>query len=659
MKALAAVLPASRQSFAAALLCLAGFVALLQVPDHPADNSHDFGSQAAIEYWVQARFALGTDVIQNVGPYGFATYPSIYTGILDARKLAINIALTVLFAGLLWDLARRQALDVQAGVLVFVAAFAHQDAFFYLLVWLIARRLLEGGGAVGRALLFAALALLALSKGTFFFLSAAAVAAFALGEAMQGRLRAAASWIGFYLLSFLALWIASGQSLGSLPGFVAALFSFTEGYNEAMPVYEIGATTFCGVALVLLAGAISLWRVFAGRVVHERLRSRIFFCALELLILFVVWKHGYVRADIHVLAFINYVLVVCLLSLWMLPGAPEPRATPPARTPDSRWRWRASLLVVAFAAGDFISLASLERFSLADHFTGTLDAFESTLSALGNPAAYRTRMRDLLEQSVHEMRQLSEPFRASVGEERVSYVGVQPGFLVYSGLRYEPTPSTISFAAWNAGALRRDAAYLADPATSPRFVILALPTIDNRFVPQDDSLAKLELLQRYTPLRVDDDNVLFESRAGTVPVRVVLQASKTARLAEWVEVPDSRGALWVSMRIPRTLAARAVALLYKPPETLIEYRTDDGVVHRERLVASIAPTGFLIEPLITTTAELMSAYPAAALPGFEPQRRRELRRVRELRLLCGAEGVLCADDYSIEFSRVENLHPGL
>ena len=55
------------------------FLAIFQLPEFSTFNSHDAGSQAAIEYWTLHGFSYGKDIIQNVGPLGFINYTRIFT----------------------------------------------------------------------------------------------------------------------------------------------------------------------------------------------------------------------------------------------------------------------------------------------------------------------------------------------------------------------------------------------------------------------------------------------------------------------------------------------------------------------------------------------------------------------------------------------------
>lgn len=632
------------------------FLLVFQLPDHAADNSHDYGSQAAIEYWVKSKLAFGTDVIQNVGPYGFVMYPSIYTGFLDGQKLIINVALTSLFAYLILNLSSGRT-KVQNFVLIMLAAlFAYQDAFYYVLFWMLAHSLYQKDNKFIQVILITSLALLGQAKGTFFVLSVFLIAAITAGHILKKEYRPAITKIGVYIVAFIVLWLIAGQTLVAIPKYVEAIFSFTSGYNEAMQFYEGEKTTLYGMILLSLLLIISLAKTLEKNKSEYSRGDLYFFCIIEILMLFVIWKHAYVRADGHVLTLIYYAAIVSFISIWRL--EPEFKLKGISQITNNRMGLNAfktvtTVLVLYIAYADF---QSLNMISLNHHVNGKINEIAKKINAIKHPFDYADTLDK--QKGIHISRMQAIKFKEMVGSEKVSYVGMLPGFMVYNDFNYMPTPSTISFTAWNETALRKDAEFFSSEKTRPKFVIFSAQTIDNRFVPQDDSLAKLELLNGYNPILYENENILFSKNESSNQYSFAKISEYGKQVGDWIDVPETNEPIWLTIDFDKSIVSRIGALLYKSPEYMFEYKTNDGQLYQEKLVPSIAGTGFLISPLISTNNELLAA---KSEPEYQKYLRGEsnaLKKVIGFRIKCGRLENICNKNYHVEFSKVAGLGLG-
>ena len=113
------------------------FLIIFQFPTIEVSNNHDLGSVAAYDYWTLRGFFYGKDIIQNVGPFGFIGYPSIYTGFLVKSKLIINFILVGFLVFSLWDSSRAQSILIRTTFLSFAGLFVVGDPMFYIILLLL------------------------------------------------------------------------------------------------------------------------------------------------------------------------------------------------------------------------------------------------------------------------------------------------------------------------------------------------------------------------------------------------------------------------------------------------------------------------------------------------------------------------------------------
>ena len=175
-----------------------------------------------------------------------------------------------------WDQVYSYLLAYLAGVFLLQK---RRDASFYF---------------VALALLFF-LAFAGLTKNTSLVLAAGAVVAVTLQKATERNFGAALGFASFFLLSLVTAWAVAGQELSNLPGFIRGIFVFSSGYNEAVMFQEDRATTVIALVILCLLLARSLYNFLALKLGVGRL-------LIETSILFIVWKHGLVRADFFHLA---------------------------------------------------------------------------------------------------------------------------------------------------------------------------------------------------------------------------------------------------------------------------------------------------------------------------------------------------------------------
>ncbi|MGP1609145.1 MAG: hypothetical protein ACTS5G_00460, partial [Burkholderiales bacterium] len=302
----------------------------------PPREVMDVGLDAS-NYGTYARFvaegkAYGPEVIPMAGPLGFVLYGHTYAGDLFYPRWILELAMKAGFAALVLHLfatirVRGLAWGWLAAVIVMTPAvddLLHDLAL--LLAGLVLLRAHHGGS--GRWAVFAALLMgpFALLKGTH-LVTAALVVGLSLAWSLVRRTpRPGLLQAGAFLIALLAAWCAAGQNPVHLPLYVRNTLDLSSGYNATMGLDELPVIFVAGLALAAgcaALGGLGLWlaRRESGRVIALLLLA--FFA-------FIKWKHGFLRADGHVIIFFTSVTVlaptlwVILRGAWFAPAAPLP-----------------------------------------------------------------------------------------------------------------------------------------------------------------------------------------------------------------------------------------------------------------------------------------------------------------------------------------------
>jgi hypothetical protein len=210
-------------------------LSLLQFPSRTYDFTHDLGSQATYEYYAAHDFQFGTQVYQNVGPYGFVHYGDTYSGYLHAQKVVLkNLWRLTLFLLIVWTLRRLPGARLKAcwgaGFFLYFAMdygvlLDWETPFACLTIYLAALYLLQDRCdrayyLVAGALL-CLLAFVALTKHTSFVLASFAVLCVAANKVLRREKMVGALIALAFPLFLLLHWALARQALANFAPFVA------------------------------------------------------------------------------------------------------------------------------------------------------------------------------------------------------------------------------------------------------------------------------------------------------------------------------------------------------------------------------------------------------------------------------------------------------
>lgn len=650
------------------IVFLVMFLAIIPLPTRVPVDDWDSGSQASYDYWTAHHMQYGVDFAQNVGPCAFIAYPDFYSGFFFNEKLAVSIILTAALAAVAIFVAKRISLIpakwlFYLTIVIFSTSFATKispsfvtaDVQLFLLSLLIACALYILENRLAIALLICVLSLISLSKGTCLFLSPPIIAFAFIHHLINKRTMTAVMVPVVYGASLAGFWLLAGQELLNIPAFFVATFQFARAYNEAMInnyrselATLIGDSTQVYVILTLIVSVIPSIKTLPIR----SLISRLALTAVQLLILFVIWKHGFTRTELtHNLIYYQFITIAAI-PLFFFPTQGE--------APSYNF-WKKPLLPVmttVLLAWTCImqncmtdpSLGAPQRLSLQ-----ALSRVKDNICLFFDITNQHKRLDSKLQQSISNM-QLPR-INAVTGNKQATYWGLDAAPMVYNRFFYRPIPATISFAACNQWIMKKDEAFFHDDATAPQYVVFTAKT-DKHFLPQDDALAQLEIFQRYDPVLLEKDRLLLERRKAPAITFEPIGEEKTYPLSTWIDVPvDTPDPLRVIVRLQQPVFASLAAALFRSSIYAIEYKLPDGTVHEAQFVPSTGQTGFLIAPLILSNEDLLAVYSRDGYDAYRASKSKILSRVSSFRVVC-LRSIFGATEMKVSFEKVHGLEFG-
>ncbi len=560
------------------------WLSLVALPGAPV-VALDPSYESVLVFSHQRNWQFGREINFIYGPWGFLN-SVIHLGANGAAiRLLWETVGRFLLAGTLVLLTRRFSRLRQAivvGACVFFG-WLHVDTMIgvFLTLGVVgglmrrnATRAELGGWVIG-------LAFLSEFKFTYGLIAAIGVFAAAGLAAVRHNWRTSAGLAVGFPIAILGWWMAAGQDPRNLAFYLRYSLELTSGNNSAMMAEGNFPPLVCGLVLAAM-GAGFVWRLLRN---HS---DRSFGCIASgflALAWFVVWKHGFIRADTHLLDFFAYNLIVAL-------------AIPALCFPAERFHLCDLALPVCL-----LGIWCVDP-GLLGHLPRT------AMGRLRHNVAAMFRAARLPEEWQEAFRMHKEEFslpaaRRIVGNGSVDCYNFNQGVVLLNGLNYRPRPVFQSYIAYTL-ALELSNLHFYESRHSPDYLLCNFVSVDRRYPALDDAALVAELPRGYQTVLIEGDYLLLR-KTRVLPAnrldRELIQ-SRTLALGEMLKLPaPPNGAIWIQADLPLSLLGKARALLYRTPIMTIEVTDQSGAKSKWQILPHIAEDGFLLQPLLANTVD--------------------------------------------------------
>jgi hypothetical protein len=200
---------------------------------------------------------------------------------------------------------------------------------------------------------------------------------------------------------------------------------------------------------------------------------------------------------------------------------------------------------------------------------------------------------------------------------------------------YTPRPVFQGYSAYSPRLIAANTAFYAS-AQAPAYVLLKYQPIDERYPTSEDAGVLLQLLYNYTPLFDERGFTLWKRVGDRRPISPHPLATRELLINEVCEIP-AQGNVWVEIDFPKSIRGRLRNLIYKPPPIEIHTMNQEGRRFVHRLVPSMSSTGFIINPQLETTRDLLGSAigdPTNSVVSFLVDMPRQSRRYFQRRFVC-------------------------
>jgi hypothetical protein len=371
----------------------------------------------------------------------------------------------------------------------------------------------------------------------------------------------------------------------------------------------------------LVASLIMLAWILTGSTTARMNRVLLALCVG--LYLFVAFKAGFVRNDVHaVFAATSMLLGALALAL-------------------AKWdRLYGVVLIAALLAWHSVD----EQYTSASTnlFGNISRSFKSALTGLDKRLTDKTWPKSEYDDALQAIMRVQPLPRLAGNSDIYSF---NQAFLIASGNRWNPRPIPQSYSVYTPALIKRNLRHLTSE-TRPDNVFLKVETIDGRFPSLDDGASWPALLGLYKPAGTAGDYLLLRKRDDSpLPLAPRPLNTETHRFSQSVTVPMEGRAVFVKIMINPTISGRIASLLYKSSQLQIEVALADESKKSFRLIGSMASTGFVLSPIVSARPDFEALFVKGEA---SPDRKVKSFMIRPI------DGAgFWNEEYSVEFSALD------
>ena len=368
-----------------------------------------------------------------------------------------------------------------------------------------------------------------------------------------------------------------------MPSYFVNMLSIIGGYTEAMSIagdeWEIG--------FYLIAAAVLLCT--AVREAKAKSVEKVCLPLMFTVVLFVAFKHGFVRHDAHALASGTMILLAAML----LGSICGPSRALPA-----------------------LFLASFVWLYIDGHNTKTdsqtfLNNVVTSYESAWDSLALRGFGRRMLK---HDFREAIARLRAESGlpqlQGTTDIYSFDQAYLIASGNVWNPRPIPQSYAAYTPALVEKNRLHLIGK-NAPDNLIFKMQPIDERIPSLEDGASWPVILSDYEPSGTSNGYLFLRRRGGHREIGQSLISAEKRSLGEVVKVPAASAAVFAKINITQNLLGKLADTFYKSSDLKIGLEMADGSRRSYRVISGMAKTGFLLSPLIANTDEFGALYGGA------------------------------------------------
>jgi hypothetical protein len=615
------------------IVSLVATLTFITIPRYPYFIDDALSEKAVLGYAHEHGLQFGKDIVFTYGPLGFLVSRYFFPHAADARMATDFVTCFATALGIVllaWKIGRVLPTHISRlpreegepvggasewmrlstlwkwlliGVFIYLCSNIDPRADLVLYIGLFSWGLLcflESGFRLGLSTtMFIGLAAFSvLVKANFLVLVGLSALLIVLDFGARGKILAVGWMVVGLASAFLWGWHVAGQDFSNLKPFFLNSIPIILGYDQTVGIEGLQILQQRGwmtLPLIFAVAAIRTLTAFKGSGPQPRLRRALLFLWTSALI-FIIWKHGFVRAGLFHSGFYFGLVPIIALAL---------EALPTERIKAANWS-RALAGVCCLIC--LLTLVSLFFSDLKSSLIQPIRAIPANLSALVKPGEFQ---RQMLEAQKSQLAETELPrIRKLVAHAPVDVFGQDQLYAVINDLNYRPRPIFQSYMAYNTPLARMNEQFYFSRA-SPEYVLFRLTPIDRRYGPLEDGAVLRDLLINYEPIEGENQFLLLKQKVAPSVPKLTLLREGTVHPGEPILLNESgQTDLWMQVTLKPTPLGLARQFFFKPTNVRLAmwHKPSKDGASWFRAPTPMLAAGFVASPMLANTDDTLNLY---------------------------------------------------
>ncbi|MEK7989745.1 MAG: hypothetical protein VSS52_001965 [Thiotrichaceae bacterium] len=423
---------------------------------------------------------------------------------------------------------------------------------------------------------------IAFTKFTYFLLVIVVVFLIFIHFMKKYSRRIALLHLIYFLVILNVIWLLSGQGT-NLGDFILQSIFITQGYSAAMSGSQTEQISEIYLALIMFIFILII-------LIREFKIENIISLSAIIITVFLLWKVGFTRHNIHSIIFFDAMAFISLLLV------SKQRAT----------RIMTGLILLLAIAGH-INIVQTYHSSWTYMFAHWQQHIQQNLTQLPQLETFKKQQQAKTE----KLRQdIDLPKICNIVQQKtVDMFHPQQSAVLLNQFNYQPRPIFQGYQAYSSTLLKRNSYAYQISETAPQFVLMQLRPIDSRFPTLEDNLVLKQLLWNYQ-FKLEEKNVLLLERKEKIEnyqEDLILQQNiEWQQIIDITQWQDSPIILYLDIQLSNW--GKLQNFIHYPPTVILELKMQNGQLLGFRLIPNMARTGFVLNPLLQTTQDIKNWY---------------------------------------------------
>jgi len=382
-------------------------------------------------------------------------------------------------------------------------------------------------------------------------------------------------------ISIIIFWIISGQSISYLPNYFISMAQIILGYTEAMSINGPQWQILC----YLIASVLLLMTIILKKCIPIRLKIYLF--SVFFVFLFLSFKGGFVRHDIHALISSQSLLIATRLFFLTL---------------DSHLIL--GILLVYALSLNYINSKYFETSSESNLYQHIIVNYTSAWNGFTKRLARSNWLENDFNNS---LRTLKEKAKFPLFQGTTDIFSYNQSYLIASGNIWNPRPILQSYSVYTSTLAETNKAFLLS-TKAPDNILFKIEPIDGRIPSIEDGASWPALLSHYLPISFENNFLYLRKSLSKSNASNLLIGKGIHTFDETVVVKSVEKPVLMEILIRPTFLGRLANIFFKPTHLKISLNLENGTTKEFRITAGMVKSTFMISPLIENTAEFGLLY---------------------------------------------------